>query len=508
MLNARSNYLYVFILCLAILLAACSGAAGAMPVDNTPLPGKVAIRPATAEATQQPTLAFTKPTEAAPVYPTAALKKNTKNECSPGRLDQSVLLGHFGQGRSTHLLSAIDPLSGRPLCDYPPISAGLDATLKLSPDQRTLAMVISRENDHSDGVLHLVDLENWHDVETSVEIMNWVSQMTFSPNGRYLAIAYLDPEADETGWPKKFVLDLVDVTKQHRLATQTLDMAPRLMEFSADGQSLMVYGVANQDRSGIDAQARAVLLDSADLEVTWELALERVRDGQTRLYGSDGSESYAWWGPAAVLSADQQALYIVHADEDVLTTVDFGRRSTKSVEIQPPRAWFERLLALTAGVAQAKMVDGTTKQAALSADGQRLYIAGQTNDTWQDENGNWQFTQTPLGLQVVDVSTGTEIAHLETEGTQLAPSQDARRLFLHGWSQTTTWTEVVDLESMAIETRLTGRWVVPARRLNGEPVLVSAVNQSAQTVLAALDADTLEEVNKWWVGGYAEWVVE
>jgi hypothetical protein len=66
---------------------------------------------------------------------------------------------------------------------------------------------------------------------------------------------------------------------------------------------------------------------------------------------------------------------------------------------------------------------------------------------------------------------------------------------------------VVDLEKMEVETRLSGRQVVPARRLDGEPVLLSAItNGGPQTVLAALDAETLEEINKWWVWGYAYWV--
>ncbi len=94
---------------------------------------------------------------------------------------------------------------------------------------------------------------------------------------------------------------------------------------------------------------------------------------------------------------DRDALYVVHADSEQLTTVDFESQTVKTVEIQPKLTWFERLLSMTAGIAHAKIGDGITRQAAVSPDGQFLYVVGVNNATFQDEQGNWQMEQTSAG---------------------------------------------------------------------------------------------------------------
>jgi hypothetical protein len=443
-------------------------------------------------------------------YPKAAHPPEVGGGCSRSPLIESVLLSRFDQGRSTHLLTPVDPLSGQALCDYQPVSTGLSPSHTFAANKgfaQTLALVVSHRDDHSDGILHLFDLRNWQGQVTNIEIPSWVIAMTFNPQGTRLTVVYPESGMEEGVWSNRSRMIVIDVAARQVVARTVLPLTPRLLAFSEDGASLMVYGVTNQDGSGLSGEAQALLLDAGNLEVIWELALEAVADGQTRLYTSDGTEEYVWWGPAAVLSPKHQALFIVHADEDQLTSVDFSKRSLDTVEIQPQLSWFERLLSLTAGVARAKVVDGTSKQAVLSEDGERLYVVGQTSDTWQDENGNWQFSQTPLGLLVVDVRTGTEIARLDTEATELDLSPDGGHLYLRGWSGSGAWTEIVDLEKLQFVNRLVGRRLIPADRLNGEPVLLSShSNSGSQTSLAVFDPESLDEIKKWWVRGYAEWV--
>ena len=512
-----SRILFCFWLGFSILMVSCAGPAAV--VSPQLQPSKTAP-PETGEESPPTPLdkggadllvpTSTQQAKPAVAYPKAAHPLEVENGCSSSRLMESVLLSRFDQDRSTHLLTPVDPLSGQALCDYQPVSTGLSASHAFGPDKgsaQTLALVVARQDDHSDGGLHLFDLANWQDQVTNIEIPSWVIAMTFNPQGTRLAIVYPEAGMEEDVWSNNSRMIVIDVVAGQVVAETVLPLTPRLLAFSEDSTSLMAYGVTNQDSSGLDGAARALLLDAASMEVVWELALETVADGQTRLYTSDGTEEYIWWGPAAVLSPEHQALFIVHADEDKLTSVDFSERIWDTVEIQPQLSWFERLLSLTAGVARAKVVDGTTKQAILSEDGKRLYIAGQTSETWQDENGNWQFSQKPLGLQVVDVPSRTEIAHLDTEASELDLSPDGSHLYLRGWSGSGAWTEIVDLEKLEIVNRLVGRRLIPAARLNGEPVLLSSSsNSGAQTTLAVFDPESLEEINKWWVWGYAEWV--
>jgi hypothetical protein len=281
--------------------------------------------------------------------------------------------------------------------------------------------------------------------------------------------------------------------------TKELDFYPRLLNFSSDNAGLAVYGAPMGSDGLTVGEPRALLLDAASLEIEWEISLPGITDGQIRLTESDGSESFEWWGPAAVFSPEQQKLYLVHADEEKLTTVDFAQQATGTVTIQPAQSWLEQLFALTAGVARAKALDGTMKSAVISRDGSELYIVGQTSDTWKDDKGNWQFTQTPLGLMVVDAATGVEKARLDNDATELVLSPEGEILYLRGWSENSSWTDVVDTATLEVEKHLEGRYLVPGRKLNGKPILLSETyfNTTGQATLAVLDPETHETIKKW-----------
>lgn len=492
MLKPSTKPLPVLLLCLAIALASCSGSAPPSPTlpltpSPTPLPSP------TPPLTRSPSL----------LIPPQA------RGCSGVPLGESVLLGRYDRAQATHWLSAVDPATGLPLCDYEPIPGGLNTSYELSPGGGTLAMVVARTNNHRDGLLHLVNLPAWRDTVTAVEIPDWIGSMAFSPDGARLAITYLDPEVKEYEWPKRFKLVLVDVASGDALAETVLDLSPRRMAFSLEGDALMVYGVADPDGTGRDSQPYAVLLDAPGLETSWQQPLDGFVDGQWPLEGFEDGQGpqTAWYSPAVVLSPGAESLYIVHAREDVLTTVDFAARDVRTVEVRPQLSWFERLLSLAAGRAQAKMMVGTTKQAVLSPDGDRLYVVGVANDTYTGSGGNLQIKETPLGLQVLDVASGAEVAHLDVEGTEVGLSPDGSKVFLRAWSQNLPRTQVVDLGSMSVETRLPGRWLVAGVRLDGEPVVLSANNLSAETALATLAAGSLDELHRWSVPGYAYWII-
>ena len=55
-------------------------------------------------------------------------------------------------------------------------------------------------------------------------------------------------------------------------------------------------------------------------------------------------ESYEYkvfvrWGPAVVLAKDRRLLYIVHADDERITTVDLDTRTVRDTEVRLARSW-------------------------------------------------------------------------------------------------------------------------------------------------------------------------
>ncbi len=458
-----------------------------------------------------PTLTSALPTRAPAPAPTVPKKANPTAtptaELSDAPLESGVLLTRWGLRSGA--LHAVDPLTGRDLSGYAPIDMGHHFSHAFSPDGKTLAAVRYLGDSGRGGVLHLIDLQAWRDVTTALKFNNWITAMSFSPDGTRLAIAYAGRPTTAHGMPEDYLLVSVDVVEQIAVAQTSFDFAPRVVKYASDGASLMVYGVTYDTNTGLNdvGPPRAMWLDAADLSVEWDVALPDVRDGQFKQKESDGSETYFAWWPAAVPSHDGQALYIVHADEDRLTTVDFANRATRTVAIGPARSWLDRLLAFGAGVAYAKgAADGTIKQAVLSSDGKRLYVIGQTNGTWRDAFGGRRITQMPLGLQVVDAASGVEIAKLETRATEIDLSPDGSRLYLRGGSNMgLPWTDVLNASRLETMARLDGHYVIPARRIGGQPILLAS-DAEDDTALATLDAQSLRTIHAWSVEGYANWL--
>ena len=425
---------------------------------------------------------------------------------SDAPLGSSVLLAVWNDRSRQHEARPVDPRLGQPLSAYAPIRLGRNYQYVFSPDEKTLAVVAYPSDMHQrDGVLHFVDLQTWRDVTTTLKFDGWISAMDFSPDGAYLAAAYFDertPAGADGG-----ALLMIDVARRSSVAEAAPGFLPRVLSFTPDGKSLMAYGTSLDSRSGLSPAVRIALIGAACLGVTWEQPLPHVLDGQYRQAEGDAPNAWIWHTPAVVLWPDRQELYIVHADEDRLTTVSFARRTVASTRIEPARTWLERLMALGAGAAHAKMLDGTRKQAVLSGDGTRLYVVGQTGQSTQDANKDWQFSQTPLDLQVVDATNGVEIARLETQATEISLSPDGAQVFLRGLEKIgAPWTEVVDTTRLEVVARLSGRYLIPARQMNGQPILLSSDSHTGYTTLASLDVQLLGEIRIWSGSGYAVWL--
>jgi hypothetical protein len=271
----------------------------------------------------------------------------------------------------------------------------------------------------------LIDLEEWSDRETGVRLHQWPTKLAFNPDGKRLALGASSP-ADHR-------LILFDLSTHAVVAQASPDFAPLDIAFTPDGASLMVYGTRYEGAEGLNPQPLAALVDAADLHTTWSDELTGVMDGEYAAEGLSSQDRHLMsngWSAAVVLAPETQHLYVVHADADMLTTVDFAQRSRRTVAIMPRLTWLERLLALGSFTAYAKELNGAFKAAVLSADGERLYVVGRKISTTQDARGNLTTDETMLGLKVIDVATGGELAAVDTPATGITWAGDGRHLFI------------------------------------------------------------------------------
>ncbi|HET9589685.1 MAG TPA: hypothetical protein VFO91_12940 [Anaerolineales bacterium] len=465
-------------LALFVVLTACT--APARDVPATPLPPATSI----------------------PAKPTSAPAGTAVPE-SPARnatLETSLLATEWKSSSEGILLFPLDPASGMALPGYPPISLGQVSTHAFSPDRHTLA-VVSIPNDYAyDGSLLLIDLPAWKVRRFELEFRGWVSNMVFSPDGTRLAIAH---------GQSKHQITMVNVGKGVITAQREMGVGyVSRLKFTVNGEGLMLYGpviknrfTANEMNGGTP---QVLLLDAADLSPRWSAALEGVRDG---IYPKDENVTSAnthepgqsfYLNPGLAFVPDQDTLYVVHADSEQMTIVDFSSQKVRTLDIQDQLTWFERLLSLTAGVAYAKIADGTSKQAAISPDGQFVYVVGANNATYQDQQGNWQMEHTPLGLEIIQTRDGSRLRHIETDAIELSISPDGRFLYLRKWGPGAPSTEILDTSNQQFVARKTRLSAIPALLMNGEFLLASTYSTSENSHhMSVLEPDGSNVLAEW-----------
>ena len=450
---------------------------------------------------------------------------------SPAIVPEGMTVPLIAWNREQRLfeLALVDPATGNPIPDRLPMrlteKTSHDPTLALSPDGSRLAVLtgVGSACEHS-GIgtacrlasdeLRLIDLRTGREAITNLPTQppakGWADPLAFSVDGKRLALAY----HDRTGT----TAFLFDAATGQLLGRQALTIRPRLMEFTADGAWVVAYGspLAELPTFTQPGPPSALLMDGETLELKWSVVLPDILDGGwcqenctiDRVANSE-SGRLVYWSPALAFDPEAGRLQIVHADENRLTTVDVLNRSLRSHTIGRAPTWIERLLALTAEVAEAKgWPEGATKSAVLSPDGTRLYIVGQTFSRSKDVEGNWQGTSQPLGLTVVETRTGYELVARESGASRIRMSGDSRYLILD-WALDGS-IEMLEAESLRVVSRVEDwSWdVVSSRRLGGQPVLLATQYGEAPkpTLMAMLAPGTFALQQPWSVSGLAFWV--
>jgi hypothetical protein len=278
----------------------------------------------------------------------------------------------------------------------------------------------------------------------------------------------------------------------------------------------MIYGHRWDPNTGVIQGAPvAELLSAQDLSPTWSVKLNNVRDGFQPNPNFTGSMyepgAGTVYSPGIVFSPTKDMLYIVHADVDKLTQVDFDRRSVSTVDIRPKLSWFEQFLRLSAGNAYAKGQEGIELQAVISPDGSVIYTTGTQNKVSKNSNGDVNFTQTPLNLEAIRAADGMELFKSQATGMNQSLSSDGASVFLDQYldSGALSETEEVNAVTGVLIAQYKGLTLQSTHRMDGTPLLVSAAQGYTNQPVSEMTVFTADHVllGKWNAPEYAEWVI-
>jgi hypothetical protein len=359
------------------------------------------------------------------------------------------------------------------------------------------------------AVLHLIDLQTRQELTAPISTKGWAWPAAFSPDASQLALAYHEDSAALEGSVDELLL--YETASGEIAARQGLPFTPSRLGYTADGQQVVVYGQALGNQPGISEPdpPRVLLLDAATLNIEWDQTLSGVQSGfwcQANCEASHEQREMVSWEPATVFSQDGAKLYIVSADEDLLTTVDFEARSVSNLQIRVQQSWLERILALTAGPALAKgEMSGTIKAAVLSPDGERLYVVEQVFNDSSGEELEAHPSKASPGLKIIDLKTGAVLASGDIQGSRILASPDGANIFVEVGSQGQIQTYVLDAASLKPVAKLEGWEVRRTIRVDGRPVLLASQSRETSTRLSVLDPVTLEPAQTWTVENYAVW---
>jgi WD40 repeat protein len=420
----------------------------------------------------------------------------------PSAADLTLLLAIWPDGENGGSLHLVDARTGVDLPGREPIFLGGNYWHAISPDGHTVAVVtLPMTGTPMGGMLNLIDLQSWTRDATQVQFDLWPTKLIFSRDGAQLAVGGSSSNESK--------LVLFDVTRKAALAPVSLNFDPLDFEVTPDGHSLLIYGARYPGTTGANPIPIAAGFDVDEMRIVWEIELTGVKDGQ---YAPDGvsdkinHDTSIWWHPAIAFAPEAQRLYVVHADEDVLTTVDFKAHSRRDLEIRPRAGLLETIVGLGSSRAYAKELNGASKAGVLSPDGERLYVVGHKMSSSQDANGAWDIEEASLGLESIRLGTAELLMTLDTPATQIAWSADGRHLLLGGRDRSgNVWTDVLDIGTRMVQAHLPKMDLLTAQPVDGTPIIAGSYTGSGQTSQVQLiDTTSWDPLVEWTIAGYAD----
>jgi len=426
----------------------------------------------------------------------------------------SILLAAPGRERGSYHVWAVDAGNGVALgqgaLDFAVPGRAMGA-FALSPDGQRLAIATGSSTyceplgigtacwDGSETV-SLVDLPTGRADPIDLPKPSRVSHLAFDSSGQYLAMV-----VHAQGRPN---LVTVDVSPARIAGQSPLPIDPSFLAYAADGTSLVLFGPDPGSEPGLSppGPAQVLIVRESDLSILWDQTIDGMHMGSWCLDGCDSTQEpsrTAIWSPAFVLQPGSDRLLVLHAEANLLTAVDIGRRLVESMEIGPAKTWMDRLMAWGTLSAEAKgWAEGAITQAVLSPDGSRLYGLGRILHASTHPDGSVDGWEEPLGLDVVDPLDGVRLAHLDTDAWGLGMSKDGRWLLLTRSADDGLLSEIINAQSLESEATFEDWQILPVQSLEGQSLLLAYWQGETYTRFALIDPSTMQRWSAWTVDGF------
>jgi hypothetical protein len=405
----------------------------------------------------------------------------------PGTIENSSLMFDFTSSPEDTLLRVVDLGTGKDLEGHLPLPLGQYRGYMVDDNLSMLAAISVEESECQPTCLHLVDIPRW-----VVDIIPL--DIPYSQDLWFPSIAY-DKARD------RLLINSTERTRHQILYSYSIKdrqlsklfefaFAPLKLKFSADGNRVYFYGTQPQSTGGFRTIPWVASFDLVQDELLWQAPLPGVKDGQEQITEASGPESLTWWSPAVIFQPQGDLLRVVHAHEDQLTTVDFAHQTIQTRPILAALSWFERLLVLDASRVQAKILNGTQKQAVISPDGTRLFVLSITNDLAPEGESSPGMHSQQGRFTFLDTASGSVIEEWETEATLLSSFPGGSEIYLTGWDLDgqvqNAWTEIFTMDEPLSAHRLDGVELIPSYRLDRSPILISQNALSSYTAVISI----------------------
>ena len=443
--------------------------------------------------------------------PAAAAQHKPAAQAQTG---QALLIEQAGTA-DTFQITIIDLQTGKLVNGVEPVALGSEMNYAFSPDRARLAMASKGAGCEAAclRIFRLRDLEEIARVDLPgvKYATDYVHQVVFDAQSARVAVAY--------GMEGENRVAVIDTAGEDARVVQdaAISVFSRLITFTAEGSQIMVIGHVLPEDSvtagDTEPLLQAQLLNADSLRIVWQQDLPAVRNGFFGSGSHEKPEENVYYLSGIAADPARQRVYIAHADEDRLSTVDFIDKAVTTVAVRDSQGLFERVLefVFTAGArtARAKAMNSYTRQVLLSRDGKTLYVVGEQNQMIQKSDTEWESVYKPLGLEAWELESGTRLAAIDTSASEIRWAPDGK-ILLNGYDRDSSgyqpYTEIYDPAAAQITARLNDTYAYTTPRLNGDLVLVSIFTQDqSRTFASVVDGKAMQPVSSWRVDGYAFW---
>ena len=325
----------------------------------------------------------------------------------------------------------VDPATLADLPGYAAIDFGHHYTYAVSPNRKILAVITwwSSGPSNAGGVLHLIDLNTWTDMPTSLRIDDYASDITFGANGKTLYWTIPSVRVSAHGMPRDYQLYQYDLdSRQLSVITQLpSSFIPWSQRLSSGNVAL--FGISTDPNNLAENAPRLLVIDPTGNRIVADTRLDGVKAGQFREQVMNATPSaqeeswqYVMYNPGLAWDLDRKILYIVHADDEKVTVVDLVNGTLiKQTQIRPPQTLLDWVSDSMVPAAEAKGGPWLGARAILSRDGERLYVFSE-----KTEMGLPQAVE----LRVVATDGMREINYLDELLTDFALTPDGKSLLV------------------------------------------------------------------------------